>query len=453
MNMYKDKKLPIYSYSFLLIITIMAACKKESPFQYRSKPEIIINGSDKRLNNSEVHFVKDTVYVFATDITIADGHTLLIDAGTLIKANNITITIEQGGKIEAIGSAEQPIVFTANSLKGHAGITGFEGTWKGIQIFGNASGESSGTLSYVRIEFAGNSPFSASSAMLFTNVSNKTILNNIQVSYSFAKPSFTFTGGNCNASNLVSYAAAGADFILQKGYRGMLQNLLAYRHPNYAEGEPDGMYIRDTSTSPVISNLTMLGPDLKYGINPAYIAGLPSKRAGLITEGGCKFHIRNSLLYGYPAKSFIGLSPTPYYGYGYFIDGTNTALSLNNGESELSYSIIYHADTSAAFYLPPNVYPPYTSTDLKDFLLQPKFNNSLVTDSSKFMFTDPYNYFSGLPNPLPLPGSFLLTGADFNDPNYTDPFFNKVNYRGALGADNWMQGWVNFIPLQIDYNN
>lgn len=449
--MFYQKKISIYPYGFLFIITVMAACKKESPFQYRSKPEIIINGSDSRFNNSEVHFVRDSVYVFASDITIPDGHTLLIDAGTLIKANNVTITIEAGGKIEAIGSADQPIVFTANSIKGHAGITEFEGTWRGIQIFGNASGESSGTLSYVRIEFAGSSAYYLPSSLLLTNVSNKTILNNIEVSYSFATPSFTFTGGNCNASNLVSYAAAGADFILQKGYKGMLQNLLAYRHPDYAEGEPDGMYIRDTATSPVISNLTMLGPDLKYGINANYIAGLPSKRAGLITEGGCKFHIRNSLLYGYPAKSFI--SRTAYYGYGYFLDGTNTTLSLNNGESELSYSIIYHADTSVAFYLPPNVYPPYTSADLKDFLLQPKFNNSLVTDSSKFMFADPYNYFSGLPNPLPLPGSLLLTGADFNESNYADPFFNKVNYRGALGADNWMHGWVNFIPLQTEYNN
>ena len=68
------------------------------------------------------------------------------------------------------------------------------------------------------------------------------------------------------------------------------------------------------------------------------------------------------------------------------------------------------------------------------------------------MFTNPYDYDNG-PDAMPKTASLLLSGANFDGSIFSDPFFKKVNYRGALGSDNWMQGWTNFNPLRTNYNN
>jgi hypothetical protein len=93
----------------------------------------------------------------------------------------------------------------------------------------------------------------------------------------------------------------------------------------------------------------------------------------------------------------------------------------------------------------------YTSEDFKNYALQPVFGHRLFSSSDEFMLTDPFNYDVD-PDPLPKTGSPLLTGANF-DGLFSDPFFEKVEYRGALGTNNWMQGWTNFLPLQTNYNN
>jgi hypothetical protein len=67
------------------------------------------------------------------------------------------------------------------------------------------------------------------------------------------------------------------------------------------------------------------------------------------------------------------------------------------------------------------------------------------------MLTDPFNY-NVRPDPYPRTGSPLLSGANFDAP-FNDAFFNKVDYRGALGSDKWMASWTNFLPLQTNYNN
>ena len=84
-------------------------------------------------------------------------------------------------------------------------------------------------------------------------------------------------------------------------------------------------------------------------------------------------------------------------------------------------------------------------------MLQSAFANRQLLTSSQFMLTDPGNY-NVRPDPMPKAGSPLLSGASFDGP-FNDAFFNKVSYVGALGTDNWMKNWTNFIPLQTNYNN
>lgn len=450
--MYHNRFFSLICWSFMVVVLSVVGCKK-SPFQSKEKPELIIYGDDTRLQLSTIHFFKDTVYVLATSLLLDSGESLVVDAGTLIKVNNqLSVTINPGAIIDAEGTAEEPVIFTSAAFTGGAGIgtgtTGSERYWHGIKIYGNYLTNptmSSGKLSHVRIEFAGFENIGDASALLLQDVTRETVLENIQVSYAHRAPSFDIAGGNFNAKYLVSYAANYHDFYIRNGYQGMLQHLLAWRHPYFPNAPlgPDlsGMFITGDNTFPVVSNLTVIGPDLQRGTSASYLSSggsNPIRAASIVTTRNSKFRIRNSAILGFPREA-------------YHLDNAVTALSLVNGESELMYSIFHTNDTTNTFFLSQNAYPPYNSAVLKEFLLSPQFGNSILLQSAQFMLTDPFNYdFS--PNPSPQAGSPLLSGADFSG-SYDDPFFDKVTYRGAIGTVNWLQGWTNFIPLQTNYNN
>lgn len=450
---------------FLLSILIGFSCTKENIYKEYGKPEVTIRAGDNRLANDIIHLQKDTVYVLATDITRYQGQTLQVDAGTLIKVNDgLSITINPGAKIEAIGTATQPIIFTSSAPEGTAGFTSPQSTqehsWIGINIFGNSSGAGdtssagSGNLSFARIEFAGasinNANFSPSLAL--TNVGKATTIENIQVSYSVAWSSFQFSGGNCNAKNLVSYASGNSDFVLTDGYSGNLQHLFAYRHPFFAPALGSGttvagLLIKGFTTNATISNITVLGPGIQTGVNPKYYDTLSpgpfgstngSIIAAIAVTGGV-FHIRNAAFLGFPKTGFL-------------LGEYNAASALLNGVSDIMYSTVQCPDLNRSFYISSNTLPPYTSADFRDFILQENFANQLYFDEAQLLLTDPYNYDTN-PNPFPATGSILLSSTNFDGALFSNSFFDKVTYRGALGANNWMSGWANFLPLQTNYNN
>ena len=78
----------------------------------------------------------ETEYILAGTLTVPDGATLEIPAGTKIKAKQgfgNYIIVAQGGKINARGTAQAPIIFTAED-ESNAG----PGYWGGLIINGKA---------------------------------------------------------------------------------------------------------------------------------------------------------------------------------------------------------------------------------------------------------------------------------------------------------------------------
>jgi hypothetical protein len=428
----------------IFFILLISACKKGANILKKRSPEVILNNT--RILEDKIYLDRDTVYVLSNSIVRNDNQILTIEAGTVIKIEkNIGITINPKGKIISDGTFDNPIVFTYNGNKGTQGL-GNE-NWNGIVING-APNVNSGLLSFSRIEFAGSSNFPS---LLLNNVDSVTDINNVQISYAHFAKSIEFNGGNCNASNLISFAAAKTDFSFTNGYKGKVKNLLAYRHiyfplPNTAAGTLAGIYINGSNTFPSISNCSVVGPDGQYGSSIEYdypFGGSASaKSASVIVSNGAKFHIRNSVLSGFPKG-------------GFYIDSKESAISLQTGESDFMYNFVHANDSSRAFYIPtglvPGITPPVNAASFKSYLLQPQFYNQFVLNTAVYKFTSPYDYDYN-PNPMPQAGSPVLTGANFSAP-FNNAFFKTVTYRGALGADNWMSGWVNFKPLQTDYNN
>jgi hypothetical protein len=438
----------------LLTTIFLPGCVKEPALLHRGKPEVVIAAGDYRLQSDLIHLYADTVYILATNLRRSAGQTLIIDAGTLIKVNDrLSVTLDEGSIFDAQGNADNPIIFTSSAFTGGQGLQCSSCTsnhfWDGIIIRGNlltaAPSQSSGILRYLRIEFAGGNDNDALPSLLLANVSRETTIENIQISYSSLTASYEFQGGNVNVNRLISYASNRSDFYIHGGYTGMMQNILAYRHPyfpNSISRTVAGLYIDgdgDSTTSPIISNLTVLGPDLQPGTAADYFQDPPQRRSALFTTGACRFHIRNSIFMGFPKVSFL-------------IDNYSTAHALHFAESEFTNCIIHSDDTSKTFSLPLNTYVPFNSSDFKSYMLQSRFMNQLFINSEAFIFTDPFNYDIH-PDPVPGPGSPLLHGARFDSVLFSDPFFQKVDYMGALGTDSWMKGWTNFTPLQTNYNN
>ena len=442
-----------------LVMVMELSCKKQSTFEYPPRPEVVVNSGDHRFSEKNIRFVKDTVYLITSNISIDSGKQLTIDAGTIIKVNNRQkITIQPGGTIEAKGTAVDPIIFTTNTIKGRSGIVSVTGDgnifWGGLSISGSQTGKSAGLLSYLRLEFAGADN---NSALMLTGLNNQTIINNIQVSYSNWN-AFDFNGGDCNATNLVSFASAGIDFNLRNGYTGKMQHLLSFRDPQLAAGISNdlnlsALYIGGLGTAPVISNITLMRPSLIQGVNGNYTFGDPYRRAAIITADNCLFRIRNAVVIGLPALR-QGQSADTSSVRDLYLQSTATASSLDSGRSELSYSIFFQPDSNA-FYLPINTYQGYNSADLLSFLRRPQYHNSFFSSLDQFKYSDPYsyNYYFSSFSPLLNASSPLLTGADFTGTNFSDSFFKKVNYVGSIGTENWLQGWCNFLPLQTAYNN
>ena len=435
---------------------ILTGCKKAEDITAATpKAETRMTAvlANTQIRIKTLHLSKDTVYTLSEDFTREDGEQLIIDAGTLIKVNtggNTSITIKPGGSIIAKGTDADPIVFTSNNLQGDQ-----RGNWNGILIIGRSNNndnqpvgiaeDSSGIMNYVRIEFAG---------LRLNSVGSGTVVENIQVSYCNMQSSFEIEGGTFNTRNLLSYACEGpADFYITKGYTGKMQHLLAYRHPYFGNGNNNsypystlcGVFIENNpynplatpNTFPVISNLTVLGPDNQDGSSALYADTINNRSAAVVTTLNAYFFVKNSLFIGYPGGAW-------------YLDDYSTAFNINKEFAGIAYSIFHSNDSARLFYLKPGSYDPYATGDFKNFEMEERFHNRVFAKSSDLKLTDPFNYTQ--PSLLPLQGSDVLEGANFDGQVYSDSFFDKVAYIGAMGTDNWLTNWTNFRPLKTNYN-
>jgi len=207
--------------------------------------------------------LKRNVYILQGNVYVTNNAVLTIEPGTVIIGDAVskgTLVITKGAQIMATGMETDPIVFTSNQSMKKAG------DWGGVVILGDAPinkfgsvgsysmdldpaltvyggnnpASNSGVLKYVRIEFAGKKVkgMDAFNALTIAGVGNKTILENIMVSYS-GGDSFAFYGGDVNTAQLVSYKSINDDFKFTQGIQCRLFNSLAVRS-SYLSSNKDG---------------------------------------------------------------------------------------------------------------------------------------------------------------------------------------------------------------------
>ncbi|MFN8438363.1 MAG: T9SS type A sorting domain-containing protein [Cytophagales bacterium] len=265
---------------------------------------------------NEVVLDASKVYLLSGVVAIKSGGSLVIPAGTVIRGlsnidatagttNYSMIVVEPGGKIFANGTAAKPVVFTSNKDAGSRE----RGDWAGILLFGKAvtnagatqtmegfnkvtvyqngaggvfggtdNADNSGTLKYVRIEFAGLAldVNKEVNALTLGTVGSGTTVDYVQCSYS-NDDSFEWFGGTVNAKHLIAYHGTDDDFDTDNGFSGKVQFGIGIKKPDYfdltysaasgastSEGfESDNDASGSTNkpyTSAQFMNFTMVGP-------------------------------------------------------------------------------------------------------------------------------------------------------------------------------------------------
>lgn len=196
---------------------------------------------------------KKNIYKLQGNVYVTNQATLTIEPGTVIIGDYESkgaLIIAKGAMLIADGLDTDPIVFTSNRSVKKAG------DWGGIIILGDAptnkygnssnvnydldpslssyggnnSDSNSGILRYVRIEFAGKkiNGFGNFNSLLLAGVGEKTIVENIMVSFS-AGNSFEIAGGKLTINKLVSYKSIATDFKFNYGTQCFFNNSLAIR--------------------------------------------------------------------------------------------------------------------------------------------------------------------------------------------------------------------------------
>jgi len=383
-------------------------------------------------------------YVFVNNravLTFAAGSTIVSD--TIQKG---ALIIERNSRLFAEGTATEPIVFTSGKPAGQRK----PGDWGGIVLLGNAPtnrsttpiiegginseyggsvvADNSGSLKFVRIEFAGIAadPNSEINGLTCGGVGSGTTLENIQVSYG-NDDAYEFFGGTVNAKNIIAFATADDDFDYDFGFVGRLQFAISLRDPafvdpgdagNGIECDNDGSgTVASPRTRPQMSNFTFCGPNGAATLNP-------NGRHNYNTRfrRSTHFALNNSILMGYQKAGFQ-------------FESDSTAQSYIDGRSRFRHNLV-HA-----------VVEPYkveSTTLITAAIVKAKAEgvDSCITyaAAADIQLENPFNLPA--PNFTPKTGSPALTGASFVGMTG----FTTTTYRGALGTINWLQGWTSFTP-------
>lgn len=386
-------------------------------------------------------------YVFVNNravLTFAPGSLIVSD--TIQKG---ALIVERNSRLFAEGTSSEPIVFTSGKPAGQRK----PGDWGGIVLLGNAptnrsttpiiegginseyggnvAADNSGSLKFVRIEFAGIAadPNSEINGLTCGGVGSGTTLENIQVSYG-NDDAYEFFGGTVNARNIIAFATADDDFDYDFGFVGRLQFGISLRDPAFVDGGDAGNGIECDNdgtgtitairTRPQMSNFTFAGPNGAAGTLPNHNFNTRFRRS-------THFVLRNSILMGY-AKG------------GFQFESDSTAQAYIDGRSAFRHNLV-HA-----------VVEPYkvsSTTLINAATVQAKAEG---VDSCKTYATaaliqleNPFNLPA--PNFAPKAGSPALSGSSFT--GLTG--FTTTTYVGAVGTTNWLQGWTSFTPQTNTY--
>ena len=390
---------------------------------------------------------------FTTDVVLTNDAHWILQGRTAVggdKTNNATLYVEKGvtligetgddflvvrrgSKIEAVGTATQPITMT--SIQDVTGEETGIGQWGGVVVLGNAPANScgdqtgeatadelancgvaaegaagnfggnqpednSGTLKYVIVKHAGKALGNGDelNGISFAGVGSGTDVSYIHVHQNL-DDGIEFFGGTMNISHVVLTEIGDDSLDWSFGWTGKAQFVLIKQGTSDGDNaiEADNSEFDASATpqtSPTVANVTVLGASGRNGVR---------LRAGT-----------QAIL-----KNFVITGPDDYAKC-LRVNGDESVAHAGNGTLSITHSVVACAADNN-----------FGSTDLADDTWYTDEVSNTVTTSDML----------GLDGYMPMSDSMLI-GSGF-DASTLDTFFEATDYVGAMDASNdWTAGWV-----------
>lgn len=406
--------------------------------------ELVGRLTDADAVNGVIRLTNDTVWALTGAVFVgndkANSVTLEIEPGTIIfgSAGADYLIISRDSKVEALGTAASPVIFTSyNDVIGNEVQAG---QWGGMIILGNApttkcpidgtdcslqvegaetgavfggvnDADNSGILNYVVVKYAGFeiAPDNELNGITFGGVGSGTEIDYLQV-HANADDGVEFFGGSVNAKHLVLTSIQDDSVDWDNGYNGKLQYVYVEHASDGSdanrgiEGDGDGGDGTPFSL-PKIANITIIG----NGFDTA-----DADSEGVLLRDQTGANIINMLVTG-PA------------GMGECLEMDNDATvqgNLADGDITITHSVI--ACAQAFNFTAPDV-------DLDNWFGVEQQGNSIIA------FADRANVGINSDGTLTAESPLRTSGGN---PASLDTYFDTNAFVGAIGADDWRQGWA-----------
>ncbi len=410
---------------------------------------VILTGTiseDMTLDADREYLLRGGVFVGAHEGT--DRVTLTIPAGTMIYGESSTygmLVITRGGRIDAQGTADAPIIFTSDQPEGQRSAE----DWGGVIINGRAPlntgdealgeggtgpyggedpADNSGILRYCRIEFAGReiSPDNELNGLALQGVGYGTTLEYIQVHMN-KDDGIEFFGGAARAKYIYITGAADDQFDWTDGWQGKGQFWVCQQYADDADQgiEADNSGEDNSATpwsNPTIYNLTLIG---------AVDMNNDESDIGMLLREGTKAHIYNAIVANFGES-------------GVDIDEEQTWQHAQAGDLVVDNSIfIWNGKFEDDVRVVANWSGDDDDIDEEAFITTMNTNNHFYNAQADIamVLTDPTNVDA--PSFVPVAGGPALTYTAADPTAAGSSFFEAANFIGGVDPNNnWLSGWT-----------
>jgi hypothetical protein len=419
-----------------------------------------------------IELTTDNCYILRGCAVVENGDTLTINPGVEIRCESgSSLTIEQGGKIYSNGNSTAPVVFTSDQAMGNRA----PGDWVGITLNGYAKNnvidmgggtitvdrcssyigggmtdsDNSGSITYTRIEFAGQAVtgYSYTDALVLNGIGSATVIEGVQITQS-AGNGLSLLGGKVNVDKVYVLDAHKHGLHISDGYTGYMQSLLVQTKDDAAHdaGGTHALYLQNNFTAnnhspltePNISNATLMGPlycDPEANVSSDFGSGVYFNN-----YGGA--NIYNSVITGFreyglyiadEASAERTLDST-------FNASNNTFLTngTNYGHGAFTWNISTMCESSMERWIDGIVILGCEEVGNQFDIPNLAYNASFCTDFCGIEF-DPNFVIDGLNTELASPDYVGLAG------------FEELEFRGAIQDADWISAWASYCPDNAGY--
>ncbi|MBN2663114.1 MAG: hypothetical protein JXR68_05650 [Bacteroidales bacterium] len=404
----------------------------------------------------------DTVWILQGLVFVNEGQELTIEAGTLIKGmpgtgeNASALIVARGGKINAVGTATAPIVFTANAdnYEGTGVSVDAQGLWGGVILLGKATtnnpnvekaieglptsesrglyggsddSDNSGVLKYVSIRHGGTDIGEGNeiNGLTLGAVGSGTVIEYIEV-ISNKDDGIEFFGG-CPQLKYILVSKVGDDsFDYDEGFHGKGQFWCAIQSADgdrlgEHDGGPSDNELGAPYATPIVYNATYIGNATGRIITFRDNAGGTYKNSIFVNQAkGIDIEYLqddNAAIVGCSYKMFqddyLNIENNAFYNVASIISDTTT----NFAKSIFKISVPEDDNGNPLYEPSQNLVDAWASAFAGN-------TNSILNPSITAT------------NPVP------TTAVAGSMATYPATFFEQVTYKGAFGDNNWANGWT-----------